>query len=118
MAEPSPASQTAPADKTAEHPSGPITLDSQPAAKPANPRLVPYVDYSGDLWHRPALTGDWGGARQKLMDKGVSARQHINLLRNARTVGVGLTWNLLYEFPGDRVEYYQETESGSPRSGY
>ena len=35
------------------------------------PRVVPYVNYGGDLWTRPALTGDWGGARQQLMDKGV-----------------------------------------------
>ncbi len=44
---------------------------AETAAKPAMPRLVPYVDYRGDLWHRPALTGDWGGFRQKLMDKGI-----------------------------------------------
>ena len=37
----------------------------------AYPRLVPWVDYTGDLWHRAALTGDWGGVRQQLMDKGL-----------------------------------------------
>ena len=35
------------------------------------PWLVPWVDYRGDLWTRPALTGDWLGARQSLMDKGI-----------------------------------------------
>ncbi len=35
------------------------------------PRLVPWVDYTGDLWRRPALTGDWGGTRQQWMDKGI-----------------------------------------------
>lgn len=35
------------------------------------PWLVPHLDYSGDYWTRPALTGDWGGLRQKLMDKGL-----------------------------------------------
>ena len=29
------------------------------------------MDYTGDLWRRAALTGDWGGVRQDLMDKGV-----------------------------------------------
>mgnify|MGYP000415724084 CR=1 FL=1 len=71
LAQPSPASQPAqedgtagtavqPAqtDKVAEAPSGPITLEPQRPEKPAIPRSVPYVDYSGDLWHRPALTGD------------------------------------------------------------
>ncbi len=37
------------------------------------PRMVPWVDYRGDLWHRAALTGDWGGLRQKMMDKGLRA---------------------------------------------
>src|SRR5277367_6829055 len=29
-------------------------------------------DYSGDFWTRPALTGDWGGARTALENKGVT----------------------------------------------
>lgn len=47
---------------------------SQPSEAPpadATPRLVPWVDYSGDLWHSRAMTGDWGGMRQQLMDKGM-----------------------------------------------
>jgi porin len=32
---------------------------------------VNWLDYGGDLAHRPALTGDWGGVRQDLMDHGV-----------------------------------------------
>ena len=35
------------------------------------PRMVPYMDYSGDFWTRPALTGDWAGVRQDLMEKGI-----------------------------------------------
>jgi len=55
------------------------TSSAPPASAPATeyPRLVPWVDYSGDLWHRPALTGDWWGARQQLMDKGI--RFNVNL---------------------------------------
>ncbi len=30
------------------------------------------LDYSGELWERPALTGDWGGARNELAGKGIS----------------------------------------------
>ena len=36
-----------------------------------SPWLVPWRNYRGDLWTRPTLTGDWGGARQDLMDKGI-----------------------------------------------
>ncbi len=35
------------------------------------PRLVPWLDYTGGLWHSAGLTGDWGGTRQQLMDKGI-----------------------------------------------
>lgn len=45
----------------------------------------------------------------KRMDKGVSARQNIALMRYARAVGLTLTWNLLYAFPGDKVEDYEQT---------
>src|SRR5262245_774885 len=41
------------------------------AEAPAKPQgLLPVPDYSGDLWHRAHLTGDWGGTRTDLADKG------------------------------------------------
>ena len=43
-----------------------------------------------------------------LMDKGVSAKQNLRLLRYARSAGVHLFWNLLWGFPGDRSEWYQQ----------
>ena len=33
--------------------------------------LMPAVDYSGDLWHRPALTGDWLEGRNWLSEHGI-----------------------------------------------
>ncbi len=45
----------------------------------------------------------------KLMNKGVAAGQNILLLRNARSLGMLVSWNLLWGFPGDRAAYYQET---------
>lgn len=45
----------------------------------------------------------------KRMDKGVSARQNIALMRYARAAGLALTWNLLYAFPGDLIEDYEQT---------
>ncbi len=48
--------------------------ESQPAAttQPAEmPSLIAELpDYSGSLWDRSYLTGDWGGARTELADKG------------------------------------------------
>ena len=45
----------------------------------------------------------------KRMRKGVSAHQNLMLLRYARSAGVELTWNLLWGFPGDEPEAYEET---------
>jgi len=45
----------------------------------------------------------------KHMNKGVSARQNLQLLRHARSLGMYIDWLLLWGFPGDRLEYYQET---------
>jgi ribosomal peptide maturation radical SAM protein 1 len=45
----------------------------------------------------------------KRMDKGVSARQNVALLRYARSVGLPVNWNLLYGFPGDRLSEYEQT---------
>jgi porin len=49
---------------------------TQPAGKPptSQPAQPPFfrLDYSGDFLHSPGLTGDWGGERTKLANKGIS----------------------------------------------
>jgi ribosomal peptide maturation radical SAM protein 1 len=45
----------------------------------------------------------------KLMDKGVTARQNIALLRYARAADLSVNWNLLYAFPGDKIAHYKDT---------
>jgi len=45
----------------------------------------------------------------KRMDKGVTAGQNIRLLRYARATGMALFWALLYGFPGDTRQEYEET---------
>ncbi|MCP4134297.1 MAG: RiPP maturation radical SAM protein 1, partial [bacterium] len=44
----------------------------------------------------------------KLMDKGVSARQNLLLLRNAMSLGIYCEWFMPWGFPGDRVSDYEE----------
>jgi ribosomal peptide maturation radical SAM protein 1 len=48
------------------------------------------------------------------MDKGVLARQNLALLRYARSVGMGVKWNLLYAFPGDSRDDYEPMTSLLP----
>jgi ribosomal peptide maturation radical SAM protein 1 len=43
------------------------------------------------------------------MDKGVTAPQNLALLRYARSVGLAVNWNLLYDFPGDERGDYDST---------
>jgi ribosomal peptide maturation radical SAM protein 1 len=44
-----------------------------------------------------------------LMRKGTTARQNVDLLRDARGVQITLAWGLLWGFPGDRPAWYEET---------
>jgi ribosomal peptide maturation radical SAM protein 1 len=45
----------------------------------------------------------------RLVRKGVMARQNVALLRYARSVGMGLRWNLLWGLPRDTVQTYERT---------
>jgi ribosomal peptide maturation radical SAM protein 1 len=44
----------------------------------------------------------------KLLNKGVTARQNLQFLRNARSVGMNLVWFMLWGIPGDKVASYEE----------
>jgi ribosomal peptide maturation radical SAM protein 1 len=44
----------------------------------------------------------------KLMRKGVTAIQNIQLLKWGRENKIFIAWNLLYGFPGEKKEYYDE----------
>lgn len=46
---------------------------SESVVEPAAPMagILPLPDYTGDLWHRAFLTGDWGGTRTNLANKGL-----------------------------------------------
>jgi hypothetical protein len=49
-----------------------------PASSPAPAGLLPVPDYSADFWSRSYLTGDWGGVRTDLANKGIQ---------------IGIEWN-------------------------
>ncbi len=53
--------------------------------------------YAGDLWSRPRLTGDWFGARDRLLKRGLTL--DVDLLQLLQGVGSGGTQR------GDGVEY-------------
>ena len=47
------------------------------AEKQEEATLFPVPDYTGDLWSRSRLTGDWGGLRTKLANHGVQLEMDI-----------------------------------------
>jgi ribosomal peptide maturation radical SAM protein 1 len=51
----------------------------------------------------------------RLMRKGVDTVQNIALLKWAALYSVGLTWNVLYGFPGETVEDYKAFEALVPK---
>ena len=48
-----------------------MSFASAGAAEQEEATLFPVPDYSGDLWSRSRLTGDWGGLRTKLANHGI-----------------------------------------------
>jgi porin len=51
--------------------SGTVCLAEDEDAPAEAQGLLPVPDYSGDLWTRTHLTGDWGGVRQDWAEKGI-----------------------------------------------
>jgi ribosomal peptide maturation radical SAM protein 1 len=45
----------------------------------------------------------------RLMRKGTTALQNVQMLKLAREYGIHVAWNLLYGFPGEQAEHYAET---------
>lgn len=86
---------------SAKHSSGWLGLAAglphpHPEPKTPQPRLVPWVDYTGDLTQRTALTGDWGGLRQGMMDKGI--RLNVNLTQTLQgNIGGGASKRAWYQ---------------------
>jgi ribosomal peptide maturation radical SAM protein 1 len=50
----------------------------------------------------------------RLIDKGTTAMQNVRLLKWARELGVFITWNFLWDVPGEQEEWYAEMASWLP----
>lgn len=50
----------------------------------------------------------------KLIDKGTTALQNVRLLKWAREIGVFITWNFLWDVPGEQDEWYGEMAQWLP----
>jgi porin len=107
---------------------------SNPAAVPSGTPagLLPVPDYSGDLWKRPYLTGDWDGLRTTLAKKGVQIGvewdQFVQgVTSGGRDQGTAYGANLDYTLnldlmqmgliPGALIKFRAETRYGSSVNG-
>ncbi|HVR96850.1 MAG TPA: RiPP maturation radical SAM C-methyltransferase, partial [Thermoanaerobaculia bacterium] len=68
---------------------------------------------AGIDWIQPGIEA-LSSSLLKRMRKGVSAHQNLALLRYGRAADVYLTWNLLWGFPGDQREDYEEVLAMAP----
>ena len=50
----------------------------------------------------------------RLIDKGTTALQNVRLLKWAREIGIFITWNFLWDVPGERDEWYAEMADWLP----
>ena len=53
-----------------------------------------------------------------LMNKGNRGIRHVELLKNAKEIGVGLIWHLLHGFPGEKAAFYRETANTVKKIGH
>jgi ribosomal peptide maturation radical SAM protein 1 len=44
----------------------------------------------------------------RLMDKGIKGWQNVQLLKRARAAGLRLSWSILWGFPGEKDDWYQD----------
>jgi porin len=69
-----------------------MAAEIEEAAKPSESPF-PRKDYSGDIWNRPAATGDWGGLRQELADNGISFQLDVTQIIQGNAHGGAETDN-------------------------
>ena len=76
-------------------------------------QLPQIEDYRGDFWSRPALTGDWGGLRTTLAQKGITL--DVDLLQSVQGLNTGGSFrnqdSLRYPY-GGYAEYLLNIDTG------
>lgn len=101
-----------------------LTLTTQGGAE----GLWPVPEYAGDLQNREALTGDWGGTRTELANKGITlsvdnVTTYQSILDGGRDevdeIGGSLDYEIHLDFekmglwPGAFVRIFAETQYGN-----
>ena len=81
-----------------------------PASQPAMPSILQKLpDYTRDLAHRKYMTGDWGGARTELANKGVLFELDVTQLLQGNAHG-GKSTNNAFRYSGS-ADYYLKLDT-------
>ena len=76
-------------------------------------QLPQIEDYSGDLWSRPALTGDWGGFRNTMAKRGINL--DVDLVQGVQGLNSGGSFrnhdSIRYPYAG-HAEYRLNVDTG------
>ena len=72
-----------------------------------NRRQLALLHDAGILFVQPGIES-LADDTLKVMQKGVSAAQNVAVLRWCAELGIGVSWNLLYGFPRERLDGYGE----------
>lgn len=92
----------------------------QPQTPPAPPTSLPATPpppWSGDLWTRSQLTGDWAGARDALAEHGVTIFGDLTQYYQGVTAG-GLTRQFRYGGRGDYLIDFDTRKAGLWEGGH
>ena len=68
---------------------------------------------AGIMWVQPGIESLHSEVL-RLMDKGIQGWQNVQLLKWARELGLRLSWSILWGFPGEKDDWYQDMAEWLP----
>jgi magnesium-protoporphyrin IX monomethyl ester (oxidative) cyclase len=68
---------------------------------------------AGIMWVQPGIESLHSEVL-KLMDKGIQGWQNVQLLKWARELGLRLSWSILWGFPGEKDDWYEDMAQWLP----
>ena len=68
---------------------------------------------AGIMWVQPGIESLHSEVL-RLMDKGIQGWQNVQLLRWARELGLRLSWSILWGFPGEKDDWYEDMAQWLP----
>ena len=68
---------------------------------------------AGIMWVQPGIESLHSEVL-RLMDKGIQGWQNVQLLKWARELGLRLSWSILWGFPGEKDDWYEDMAEWLP----